>query len=86
MVVVVIRIIIMIIIVRIVTIDYHFIGLYCYIPSIRYPKISILIGLPTMDWDSLLDGWETHFVAPTGSPLNRECIGNVDTPSSLVPS
>ena len=34
----------------------------------------------------LLDGWETPFVAPNGSPLNGEYIGNMETPSSLAPS
>ena len=34
----------------------------------------------------LIDGWETRFVAPTGSLLNREYIGNMGTPSSLAPS
>ena len=29
-----------------------------------------------------LDGWESPFVAPTGSPLTREYMGNVDTPNA----
>ena len=34
----------------------------------------------------LLDGWETRFEAPIGSPLQKEYIENVGTSSSLVPS
>ena len=36
----------------------------------------------------LLDGWETLFVAPTGSPLNRKYMGNLNPPNApfIAPS
>ena len=51
-----------------------------------YPFIYTSTQALSYSLSYLFDGWETLFVAPTGSPLNREYLGNMNTPSSLVPS
>ena len=40
-------------------------------------RVSTIQGGAGFLPSTLLDGWGTLFVAPTGSPLNREYVGNM---------